>query len=311
MKDNDTYGTMQDLHQKNASTVKGLVITHFGQSIIVETEAGEHITCHLRRNQSPPLVGDIVKCRLEQEKGVVLEIAARRNILQRGDKHGQKKLLAANIDLLLIVMNPPPILSIALVDRYTIAAELLGITPVLLINKCDLLNPTQQQALQQALAYYETIGCAVLFISCVLQHGLQPLSALLSNKRAVLVGPSGVGKSSIIKQLTHDVDIQIGTVSQKGIGKHTTTATRLYHLYSSGELIDSPGVRDFQLWSLQPAELLQGFKEMQPYHHCRFRDCKHLSEPDCALRFAVDDGRVNASRYQHYCEWLKEIKNQF
>lgn len=310
MKDNGTTDSMQELPNKNqAKEVTGLVIAHFGQRITIEVPDGLHISCHLRRNQALPVVGDNVVCQVdEQGQGVVLEILPRRSVLQRGNKFGQEKPLAANIDLLLIVMNPPPILSTLLVDRYTIAAELLGITPVLVLNKIDSLDKAEQARLQQALTHYTALGCEVIFTSCVLPNGLAALLQVLSGKRAVLVGPSGVGKSSIIKALTTHSDIQIGEVSQKGIGKHTTTATRLYHLTGGGELIDSPGVRDFQLWSLNKTELLQGFKEMKGYATCRFRDCVHVTEPDCGVRFALQQGKISPARYEHYCAWLKEIK---
>lgn len=287
----------------------GLVVAHFGHRITIETDAGESLQCHLRRNQKLPVVGDRVRFQADgHEAGVVLGIEPRRSVLSRGDPHGREKPLAANIDLLVIVMAPPPILSQDLVDRYTVAAELLKVTPLLVINKIDLLTAPQQEALHGALSLYDDIGCQVIFSSCTQSDGLQALLKALQKKRAVLAGPSGVGKSSIIKKLTSLDAIQIGDVSDKGIGKHTTTATRLYHLPGGGELIDSPGLRDFQLWSIGKDELFQGFKELKAHHDCRFRDCAHLTEPDCGVRLAVNTGKISLPRYEHYCRWLGAIK---
>lgn len=293
----------------NVKEDTGLVVAHFGHRITIETQTGELVQCHVRRNQSLPVVGDLVRFSTDgHETGVVLGILPRRSLLQRGDPHGRGKPLAANIDLLVIVMAPPPILSVELVDRYTVAAALLGIKPVLVINKMDLMTVPAQEALRESLAHYNALGCPVIFASCFKPDGLQALFQRLAHQRGVLVGPSGVGKSSIIKQLTELDVIVVGDVSDKGIGKHTTTATRLYHLPEGGELIDSPGLRDFNLWSIGEAELFQGFTELKPHVNCRFTDCAHLAEPDCGVRLAVNAGKISTARYEHYCKWRHDIK---
>lgn len=287
----------------------GLVIAHYGKRITIETAEGEQLQCHLRRNQALPVVGDNVLFYPDgQETGVVVDIEPRHSILQRGDDLGREKPLAANVDLLLIVMAPPPIFSAELVDRYTVAAELLKITPLLVINKIDLLTDREQDDFRQSLKQYDSIGYQVIFASCILQHGLGALLHALRGKRAVFAGPSGVGKSSIIKELAPLDTIQIGEVSAKGIGKHTTTATRLYHLPDGGELIDSPGLRDFKLWSIGESQVFQGFKELHGHTTCRFRDCAHLAEPDCGVRLSVNAGKISLARYEHYCKWRYEIR---
>ena len=134
---------------------------------------------------------------------------------------------------------------------------------------------------------------------------------MLKDKSAVLIGPSGVGKSSIIAALAEDQDIAINEVSTKGIGKHTTTATRLYTLPNGASLIDSPGVREFNLWPVSPVDLIKGFPEFQPYlGQCKFRDCLHAVEPHCAVQEAVANGKISAERYANYQTLMKKTANK-
>ncbi len=291
---------------------KGLVISYFGSSVAVEAEDGQVFQCHLHRNQALPVVGDRVEWELETgETGVITHIEPRRSLLSRGEAHGKVKPIAANIDTILIVMSPPPIFSEYLVDRYLVAAELVGIHPILVLNKMDLLTDATQLSTQSRLDPYRHIPYPVVLSSTIIHDGLLDLSQHLKDKTAVLVGPSGVGKSSIIVGLGQREAIRIGDVSPKGAGKHTTTATRLYHLPQGGSLIDSPGVREFNLWPVNQKEVLQGFKEFQPFlTGCKFRDCLHLVEPGCAVQEAVADGKISAERFTSYRELMKIADSQ-
>lgn len=297
------------MHQDNEKeSATGLVISCFGSSVAVETANGQEVPCHLRRNQDLPVVGDEVSWQIEGEGGVITGIMPRRSLLSRGDAHGKLRALAANVDMILLVMAPPPVFSAYLVDRYMVAAELLGIRPVLVLNKIDLVPSAERHALEVLLQVYRDISYDVMFSSVAKAEGLDKLAVLLKNKVSVLVGPSGVGKSSIISALAQQ-DIRTRDVSPKGTGKHTTTATRLYHLPEGGALIDSPGVREFNLWPVSAAEIIRGFKEFQPYlNGCRFRDCRHLVEPGCKLLEAVADSRVPRRRFDSYLELIKENK---
>ena len=145
-------------------------------------------------------------------------------------------------------------------------------------------------------------------MSALAGEGLDALRARLTGHCSILVGQSGVGKSSLIKRLLPDHDITVGKLSvASGLGKHTTTATTLYHLPNGGRLIDSPGVRDFRLGAVPPAELARGFREFQPcLGHCKFNDCRHLSEPGCAVIDAVTDGRISARRLESYRRLLQK-----
>jgi ribosome biogenesis GTPase len=207
-------------------------------------------------------------------------------------------------------MSPPPILSEYLIDRYLVAAELLHIQPLIVLNKADLLGSAERQAVIDRLMPYEKIPYPVMLSSAVTKGGLDALSDYLKDKTAVLVGPSGVGKSSIIAALTQTENpaMRIGDVSTKGAGKHTTTATHLYHLpTSSGNLIDSPGVREFNLWPVSKPDILLSFKEFQGIADCKFRDCMHIKEPSCAVQEAVLQGNISPKRYESYLVLMETV----
>lgn len=294
---------MQKLNEQ-----KGLVVSYFGSSVAVEAEDGQVFQCHLHRNQELPVVGDTVRWQLEKgDTGTIISIEPRRSLLTRGDGHDKTKPLAANIDLLVIVMAPPPIFSEYLVDRYLVAAELLAIQPLLVLNKIDLLTDATRQTALDCLAPYVRIPYPVVVSTIFGDAGLNELAAMLKDKTAALVGPSGVGKSSIINGLGSIDVVRTGDVTAKGGGKHTTTATRLYHLPQGGNVIDSPGVREFNLWPVSKQDVLRGFKEFQPFlNGCRFRDCQHVAEPGCAVQAAVASGTISPERYSSYQTLMKQ-----
>ncbi len=285
----------------------GLVISYFGSSVAVEADDGQVFQCHLRRNQELPVVGDRVRWQLERDNtGIILGIEPRKSVLSRGQGHGRVKPVAANIDILAVVMSPPPIFSEALVDRYLVAAELLNLTPIVVINKIDLLDNDGKGELEQQIARYRNVPYSVILSTIYAPEGLKELQTMLAGKSAVLVGPSGVGKSSIISSLCEE-SIRVGDVSAKGSGKHTTTATRLYHLPQQGSLIDSPGVREFNLWPITKQEVLKGFREIGQYATgCKFRNCSHTVEPGCAVQAAVADGKISQHRFTSYQGMMKE-----
>lgn len=300
---------MQKLTKKNvSSTQQGLVISYFGSSVAVEGQDGQVFQCHLRRNQELPVVGDYVSWSLaEDNTGIITHIEPRHSLLARGDKRGKMKPIAANIHAIVIVMAPEPIFSEYLIDRYLVAAELLKIPAIIVLNKIDLLDDVTRPGAYKRLESYRKIPYPVTLSTILYQEGLQDLGAILCDKTAALVGPSGVGKSSIIAALGNTV-IRVGDVTPKGAGKHTTTATRLYHLPQGGSLIDSPGVREFNLWPVSKKDLLLGFKEFQPLlHGCKFRDCQHLVEPGCAVQEAAADGKISPQRYKNYKELMQEF----
>ena len=194
-----------------------------------------------------------------------------------------------------------------LIDRYLVAAELAGATPLVVINKSDLLDPRVADMPTDDLRGYADIGYGILLMSARENTGIDKLAQALVNRTSILVGQSGVGKSSLIKRLLPERDIQIGRLSDaSGQGRHTTTATTLYHLPQGGDLIDSPGVRDFRLGETTPADLARGFREFRPYLGlCRFQDCRHQSEPGCAVKAAMRKGMISERRLTSYTRLAK------
>ena len=284
---------------------EGLVTLHFGVSCDVIDDNGNVIRCHLRKNMAPCITGDRVLFREDHlQQGVVVAVLPRRSLLAKPEKNGRLKLFAANIDQLIIVMAPPPLFSFYLLDRYLVAAAHLNIPPIILFHKTDLLDAKHYAEMQTLLNTYEILNYPLIFSSIISPHGLDGLIAKLKNKSSVLVGLSGVGKSSIISQLIGNPDIMIGkTAALSGLGKHTTTTTHLYPLPMGGNIIDSPGVREFSLNHLTRTEILEGFTEFKPYlGQCKFRNCQHQAEPDCAIQEAIKAGKISLSRFESFCE---------
>jgi len=285
----------------------GLVIVNYGKHLLLEDGAGTLFRCVVRRGAGVPVCGDRVQWQGTGDgAGVVESIGARRTLLQRavGEQH---KPLAANIDQIVIEAAIEPVLDGYLVDKYTVAAELAGAVPLLVINKEDLLSTAQRAEIDVLLADYRAIGYTCLYTSALRNTGIDAFLAWLAGKSSILVGQSGVGKSSLIQRLLPDLDIAIGRLSAaSGQGRHTTTATTLYHLPGGGDLIDSPGVRDFHLGRVSPDELARGFREFQPWlGRCRFTDCRHRNEPGCAVLAALAQQRICGRRMQSYRRLLE------
>ena len=283
----------------------GLVIVNYGKSLLVEDAGRNLVRCVARRNLPQIVTGDrVVWEPVGEQEGVISTIEPRRTVLQRADGANRTRALAANIDQIVIVAAPQPALDAFLIDRYLIAAELAGATPLLVINKCDLFDPRDAEGTASCVRGYAAIGYDTLLTSALRDTAIEALAQALAERTSILVGQSGVGKSSLIKRLLPTLDILIGKLSEaSGQGRHTTTTTTLYHLPHGGDLIDSPGVRDFRLGETAAADLARGFREFRPYlGRCRFQDCRHLAEPDCAVKEAVSTGTIDARRLTSYRE---------
>jgi len=285
----------------------GRVVANHGANISVEDHSGQISRAFIRTNLELPVAGDRVVWRRSADGGgVIVALLPRDSLLSRPDRRGDPHPLAANIDLMVIVGAPTPVLDLGLIDRYLVAAEELSITPAVLVNKDDLLNPQQREELELRLQDYQRIGYPTLFASAKRDDGLDQLMEHLDGRTSVLVGQSGVGKSSIINHLLPVQPAREGELT-RGLGRHTTSTTTLYHLPSGGQLIDSPGVRQFSLWHLPPQSVGEGFAEIRPLlGHCRFRDCRHLKEPGCALREAVENGTVSERRFKSYLRIIED-----
>ncbi len=290
--------------------LSGLLVTVAGATAEIEDSTGQRIACHVRKNADTVITGDHVYWQLQSDgSGVITGHAPRKSLLYRLENAHKRKLIAANIDCLLIVTAPPPILSENNLDCYLIAAEILKLTPLIIFNKTDLLDTGQCDTLHARLNVYRRIGYDILFTSIYQPETLMALATQINHRAVALTGPSGVGKSSLVAALTGEARVRTGAVSDhSGLGRHTTTTTRLYHLPNGGSLIDSPGVREFGLWQLTRQELLQGFVEFKPFiGECKFRNCVHMHEPACAIQAAVAAGKIAPNRFAHYQQMYQTL----
>jgi len=289
----------------------GVVISHHGASVVVEGGVDELHRCTVRQNLGALVCGDRVIWQAGQSgDGVVVALQPRHSLLSRPSPDGRSKPVAANIDQIAVVIATRPEPSEFLIDRYLVASHATGITPIIILNKIDLLDAEQRRLLDDRLRTYIDIGYTLLHTSVKQEHGLAALLAQLHERTSILVGQSGVGKSSLVKALLPDRDIRIGKLNEAEHGRHTTTTSVLYHLASGGDLIDSPGVRDFGVWQLSGDAVAQGFVEFQPYlGRCKFSDCAHRDEPGCALREAVDAERIDRRRFESYHRIMDALRD--
>ena len=275
----------------------GLVITRYGQHLLVEAENGKLFKCTGRQNIELSVAGDQVAFQaIDNDKGVVSALFDRENELKRSER-----IIASNVDELYLVVATEPHYQFGLIDRYLIMAENAKLPIEIIVNKIEL---GDLQKVKTDFSIYKNIGYDVSYISVKNNSGIDDLKQKLIDKTNIFLGQSGVGKSSLINALIPDLNLRVNEISDKSkLGKHTTTNTTLYHIPSGGDLIDSPGVREFQLDNLSEKEILNGFKEFSPYiGKCKFRNCAHINEPNCAIKNAVSAGDINEKRYNSYIE---------
>ena len=233
----------------------------------------------------------------------VVDVTERRGVLQRTDRRGTAKPIAANLTQVVAVTAPKPPFDPLLIDRYTIAARHMEVSLVLAINKTDLLDTDDLQAQAADIeSLYTAIGYKVIRCNGKSGEGLSELASILADEVSILVGQSGVGKSSILNRMLPEQSIRTGALSEiSGLGRHTTTVTMWYDLPTGGALIDSAGVRQFALEHLSNVDIEAGFVEISEASlRCKFRDCSHLKEPDCAVVSALQSGVITQQRYDHF-----------
>jgi ribosome biogenesis GTPase len=296
-----------------SATAGAKVLVSYGSHGVVLLADGERKRCKFRRKVGRPYCGDeVVVAQADDASLVVESILPRRNYFVRADERQRQHVIAANLDQVLIVVAARPLPSRDLMERYLLAVHSLGIEPVIVWNKTDLdVEPDEGAAGARVLAHmpeYEALGYTVIRTSCKAEPGIRGLEPILKDRTSILVGQSGVGKSSLINRLLPDLQIQTGALSSAtGKGTHTTTSTMLYQFTGGGYLIDSPGVWEYGIWKLENDELAAGFVEFGPWlGQCKFNDCVHATEPDCAIKHAVDAGQIREWRYQSYLRLLKQ-----
>lgn len=278
----------------------GRVVAAFGRRVLIEDAAGERHRCMITGRRLRPVCGDEVQWArpVDDSDGLVTAIEPRRNELARPSRRGRNEVLAANIDQLLIVSAPIPAPDPFIVDRYIAAARLMDAAAGVVCNKSDLVEASQLLDPEE----FRRIGYPVIDTSARTGAGLDELRRLMAAHTNILVGQSGVGKSSLLNALLPHVGAETAAVSAAtGEGRHTTTASVLHHLASGGTIIDSPGVRDFAPPSMEPSQVATGFAEIAARAgECRFANCMHLQEPDCAVKTALAQGAISPRRYESY-----------
>jgi len=304
-KQNQPPAASKDTAKSSAASdhQQGLVIVNYGKQLILEDQNGAFKRCVMRRNVGRIVCGDRVTWSdISTDEGVVEERLPRDNVLTRVINIGNTRPLAANIDQVIIVAAAEPELEPFLMDKYTVAAELTDAKPLLVINKVDLLDSHTRTKIDRLLDEYREIGYQAIYTSAHKDIGMEAFTEHLAGHTSILVGQSGVGKSSLVKRLLPDLEISIGKLSEASrLGKHTTTATTLYSLPDGGRLIDSPGVRDFKLEATEPERLMSGFREFSSFMgKCQFNDCRHMSEPGCAITAGAQDGGISTRRLESY-----------
>lgn len=287
---------------------KGRIVAAHGRHYLVENSEGSRLLCFPRGKKSELACGDLVEfARSGSGQGVIEKLLPRKSLLYRSNEFRQK-IIAANVDLIVFVVATEPAFSSELITSALLAAESQGIESLILLNKCDL--ESSLPAARQQLAVFQRIGYRILEITAK-QHA-ESLAPLLSGRTSVLVGQSGMGKSTLINALIPEAGALTREISTAlASGKHTTTHACLYHLDTESHIIDSPGLQEFGLAQLNFDELEHGFIEFRPYlGQCRFRNCRHNREPGCALRSACQEGIIDTERLDSFCRLAERIPNR-
>ncbi|RIK83618.1 MAG: ribosome small subunit-dependent GTPase A [Planctomycetota bacterium] len=292
--------------------VAGRVLSVHGLTSTVAGDDGREYRCATRRllktllteQRNVVAAGDRVAVRPANAgatEGIIERIEPRRNSLSRTFR-GRQHVLVANVDQLAIVGSAAePYLKPNLIDRFLLTAEKNRIRPIVCINKVDLIDATE---LQPLVGVYAQLGYDVLLLSATTGFGVERLRRRLCGAATVICGQSGVGKSSLLNAAEPGLGLKIGEISEETQkGKHTTTAARLIPLAAGGYVVDTPGIRQFQLWDVIPEEVSGFYRDLRPFENlCAFPDCTHIHEAACAVKDAVADGQLDARRYESYCQ---------
>ena len=297
---------------------RGIVVTHHGHDLLIEDAAHRLLRGRARRTVGRLTTGDRIRWHRDEQENVVIEQREeRRNLLIRPDAYGKKKMMAANIDQVLVVTSTLPWMNPEVVERTLVAVLALPATPVIVLNKVDLLPtlpPADRQVIEETLALWESLGFEVIRTSVKTGEGIEPLRERLHEQITLTVGLSGVGKTSLTREITPSADqAAIGEISAfNREGTHTTRASTLYRFPDGeGGLIDAPGVRDFPLETVPAEALAAAFPEItDTADYCRFNDCRHQNEPGCAVRQATETGKILSRRLAAYQALIEASKGR-
>ena len=300
--------------------MKGLVIKNTGSWYSVKTDTGKVVECKIKgnfrlkgiRSTNPVAVGDNVEIALNSEgTAFITHIEERRNYIIRKSQNLSKQshILAANVDqaFLIVTVNYPQT-STTFIDRFLASAEAYSVPVVLVFNKCDILSDDERHYQQSMIHLYETIGYECREVSATTGEGVDGLHALLKGKITLLSGNSGVGKSTLINKILPEANLRTAEISDAhNTGMHTTTFSGMLELPEGGYIIDTPGIKGFGTFNMEPEELTSYFPEIFHFSKgCKFSNCTHTHEPGCAVLKAIDDHFIAQSRYQSYLNMLED-----
>ena len=308
--DAEETGLLVHLHIDESSCLRGRVLSVHGLTNTVRAEGGQLYQCATRRllktlstdQRNVVTAGDRVLFRVAQgNEGVIERVEPRRGVLSRTSR-GRRHVIVANVDQLVIITSAAePRLKPNLIDRFLVTAERSDIRPVICINKIDLVEPAD---LQPLVGVYGQMGYEVLLLSAETGFAVDRLERALAGRESVVAGQSGVGKSSLLNAIEPGLQLRVRDVSadtQKG--RHTTSTAQLLPLSIGGFVVDTPGVRQFQLWDVIPEEVAGFYRDLRPHANlCKFPNCTHTHEADCAVKDAVADGHLDVRRYESYCQ---------
>ena len=291
----------------------GRVIRVHGLVSVVEADDGRELRCSVRRilktmaidGRNVVAVGDKVWFRESgPDEGQIEKVAARRGTLTRGYRR-REHVIASNVDQILIVSAlEEPGLKLPLIDRYLIAAERGGIRPIIVLNKADLVD---MALYQWVVGLYCQLGYETFATSAADGRGIERLAEVLASGVTAFSGQSGVGKSSLLNAIQPGLNLRVREVSGYSKGKHTTTAAELIRLAQGGYVVDTPGLRQFELWDIEPAEVEAYFVEFRPYiPKCKFPDCSHTHESECSVKDALFQGLIDRGRYESYLKLYEQ-----
>ena len=300
--------------------MKGLVIKNTGSWYSVKTDTGKVVECKIKgnfrlkgiRSTNPVAVGDNVEIALNSEgTAFITHIEERRNYIIRKSQNLSKQshILAANVDqaFLIVTVNYPQT-STTFIDRFLASAEAYSVPVVIVFNKCDILSDDERHYQQSMIHLYETIGYECREVSATTGEGVDELHELLKGKITLLSGNSGVGKSTLINKILPEANLRTAEISDAhNTGMHTTTFSEMLELPEGGYIIDTPGIKGFGTFNMEPEELTSYFPEIFHFSKgCKFSNCTHTHEPGCAVLKAIDDHFIAQSRYQSYLNMLED-----
>ena len=277
-----------------------VVLAAYGQQCLVRTANGD-VQLPVRKRAGKPVCGDRVVLEDAPQGPVVDSIEPRHTEFARADRRGRRQIIAANVDQVVVVIAPEPAPTRDIVNRYIAAAELIGARPALCQNKADRVESASVRECEARLDAVDNVGYPVFRVSAKTGMGMDAFAKYLGGKTSILVGQSGVGKTSLANQLLN-MDLETSRLSHStGKGRHTTSAATLYELPQGGFLMDSPGVWEYGLWAMDASELARGFVEFDAHAaHCRFANCTHIHEPGCAVIEAAGNGEIRTTRPESY-----------